>query len=1076
MLQTINRVFTHSTSFKRRGKGDNENSGDKSPLSGKDSAAGDQRPDSPIRLGSPSIAALGESTLKKIVKRSFYGDTSVEPLVDGRGGTGKEVPTEMLAFEIGAIMRRTLEICDSMSEKMLSSLRANLQAPGVVTLISSDLRVLWGLAGYEKHQELRSVACRVAVLGRKCRESRLHRLERLFARLDSTDADYKMFAASSAEGEVLLRFMREQAEATSELKSEMESIQELHSRIQEYGEWNSLQDMVTQGKLVEKLQGHCLWAYHLDFLVQLLIIAACYVRKKIFAAFGHGMCPPRIREACVGEAGLALHYANVVVLLERIIQQPDEVLGPTRDELYEMLPRNIQYLLRVQLQDALNFQADGRVEANLKRGLLLLPTMAHNTITWHSLHTPGAALDSSEAVFQVQTFYFANLQAVNATLVDVLLGLCRICGVESPIGCVSTQVPASLDYTQLVAEKVAEAERQFRKACGMDERDEDWFGGEVTKVHDDSCQARRAQTPRGGEAAPVASAVSVVSAASDVEGGRSGSAGGGGGVNGGSDGTGSPAFVTPPESPASAVSLPSAIPVSRSEGGGVERKGGAGRRERGRTDGRDGEEQSQSLEERGGMKAGREEELGEAEQCGKSRTGGGRAKKSSQGAASSSSGRVRSRSKLQQENELPRAQTAPTAETTAVTSVHNGRDSGGDCGGSNTSGINSTSGTESPFRVPSRPSSGRPTRSRPSSSRFKGSDASGSAAGAGAAVGPSDSSSSSPSRLPTPPPPATYSRPRIPSSRSDNSFLQQQGGGGRRGKESMRNSGGGVCKSQSCSPQADRLVVASCASSSPGRPSPGRLSPSDASPSRASPGRGSPRQASGCFSPQGLPFLSPAGTPSPADSPRSSRLGRGEARGDVGGGLGEKEASGGGRGAREATGEGLDETRAMRDRLGDGEQEREAQGEAGLEGATGEARKRSSKSCSWGSQRWGFSKSRSMRVTTAPPATPPRPSTPPASSFSSDLMLAAGVTDWDTESPAVARVDGSLSLDHSLSSSLLSPSLLETRRLRKAMQGGAIVGCFTGGGAAAAMDSESEAEGGRRGGGGSRCEDCELNK
>ncbi|CAI5966922.1 unnamed protein product [Closterium sp. NIES-65] len=887
MLQTINRVFTHSTSFKRRGKGDHENSGDKSPLSGKYSAAGDQRPDSPIRLGSPSIAALGESTLKKIVNRSFYGDTSVEPLVDGRGGTGKEVPTEMLAFEIGAIMRRTLEICDSMSEKMLSSLRANLQAPGVVTLISSDLRVLWGLAGYEKHQELRSVACRVAVLGRKCRESRLHRLERLFARLDSTDADYKMFAASSAEGEVLLRFMREQAEATSELKSEMESIQELHSRIQEYGEWNSLQEMVTQGKLVEKLQGHCLWAYHLDFLVQLLIIAACYVRKKIFAAFGHGMCPPRIREACVGEAGLALHYANVVVLLERIIQQPDEVLGPTRDELYEMLPRNIQYLLRVQLQDSLNFQADGRVEANLKRGLLLLPTMAHNTITWHSLHTPGAALDSSETVFQVQTFYFANLQAVNATLVDVLLGLCRICGVESPIGCVSTQVPASLDYSQLVAEKVAEAERQFRKACGMDERDEDWFGGEVTKVHDDSCQARRAQTPRGGEAAPVASAVSVVSAAS----------------------------------------------------GSVVREKGL----------------------------------------------------------------------------------------------------------------------------------------QPSSSRFKGTDASGPPAAAAAAaaaagvggVGPCGSSSSSPSRLPTPPPPATYSRPRIPSSRSDSSFLQQQGGGGQRGKESMRNSGGGVCKSQSCSPQADRLVVASCASSSPGRPSPGRLSPSDASPSRASPSRGSPGQASGCFSPQGLPFLSPAGTPSPADSPRSSRLGRGEARGNVGEGLGEGEARGEGRGAREATGEVLGGRGATGDGQGEGEQERETQGGAELEAATGEARKRNSRS-SWGSQRWGFGKSRSMRVTTAPPATPPRPSTPPPSSFSSDPMLAAGATDWDTESPAVARVDGSLSPDHSLSSSLLSPSLLETRRLRKAMQGGAIVGCFTGGGAAAALDSESEAEGGRRARGGSR--------
>ena len=70
--------------------------------------------------------------------------------------------------------------------------------------------------------------------------------------------------------------------------------------------------------------------------------------------------------------------------------------------MYEMLPRNIQYLLRVQLQDELNFSADGRVEANLKRGLLLLPTMAHNTIHWHSLHTPGTTFDASELVYQVQ--------------------------------------------------------------------------------------------------------------------------------------------------------------------------------------------------------------------------------------------------------------------------------------------------------------------------------------------------------------------------------------------------------------------------------------------------------------------------------------------------------------------------------------------------------------------------------------------------------------------------------------------------------------------------------------------------
>ncbi|CAI5526131.1 unnamed protein product [Closterium sp. Naga37s-1] len=569
MYKTINKVF-HNHGGKKKTRGEASDSINRSHSSEKSqnavpyagtpipqhvavAAAQDLRPDSPLRLGSPSIAAIGEATLKKIVKRAFYGEGSGAP-----AGRLKEVPTEMLAFEIGSIMRRMLEIYDSMAEKMLSSLRSNLQAPGVVTLISNDLRVLWGLAGYEKHEELRVVAARVAVLGRKGADVRLRRLERVLAHLDSPDANYKDFAVSSAEGEVLLRFMREQAEATNTLKAEMEAIQLLHSRIQEYGEWNSLQEMVTQGKLVEKLQGHCLWAYNLDYLVQvnshlhrlalvpchpplnvatpsprpppararaqLLVVAACYVRKKIFASFGHGMCPARIRDASLGSAGLALHYANVVVLLERIIQQPDAVLGPTRDELYDMLPRCIQYLLRVQLQDPLNFTADGRVEANLKRGLLLLPTMAHNTIHWHSLHTPGAALDFGEMVFQVQTFYYANVAAVNATLVDVLLGLCRICGVEAPIGSISLHAPATADYSLALARSQEEDERGFRRQWGMEAREEDWFGGQVFKVADERRAPRRDAAQRGAQQG--------VHTGGFAEGGGYG----GGGYGGGNDG------------------------------------------------------------------------------------------------------------------------------------------------------------------------------------------------------------------------------------------------------------------------------------------------------------------------------------------------------------------------------------------------------------------------------------------------------------------------------------------------------------------------------------------------------------
>ncbi|GJP76677.1 hypothetical protein CLOP_g7121 [Closterium sp. NIES-67] len=190
---------------------------------------------SPLRLGSPSLIGLGDGQLKKMVKRMFPpnpgggfkgfwgvgggGGGSLGSGGGGGGGGGGSVKTEVLAFEIGSVMRRSLEIYDSMGEKTLASLRSNLQAPGVVTLVSSDLRLLWNLAGVEKLLELQRVAARVAVLGRKWPQCTLHTLGDLFPLLHCPDSDLST------------------------------------SPIQEYGEWNKLQDMVAQGKSVEKL--HC---------------------------------------------------------------------------------------------------------------------------------------------------------------------------------------------------------------------------------------------------------------------------------------------------------------------------------------------------------------------------------------------------------------------------------------------------------------------------------------------------------------------------------------------------------------------------------------------------------------------------------------------------------------------------------------------------------------------------------------------------------------------------------------------------------------------------------------------------
>ena len=127
MYKTINKVFSSGGG---KGKGDrpsfrSSSASDRSSGGGFFAAAAasvERNSESP-RVGSPSA---GEGTLKKLV-RKLFPDDAVAVLGASKVPKGKVVRAEMLAFEISSIMRRMLEIYDSMSETMLASLRSNLQ-------------------------------------------------------------------------------------------------------------------------------------------------------------------------------------------------------------------------------------------------------------------------------------------------------------------------------------------------------------------------------------------------------------------------------------------------------------------------------------------------------------------------------------------------------------------------------------------------------------------------------------------------------------------------------------------------------------------------------------------------------------------------------------------------------------------------------------------------------------------------------------------------------------------------------------------------------------------------------------
>ncbi|KAJ4970459.1 hypothetical protein NE237_003558 [Protea cynaroides] len=134
----------------------------------------------------------------------------------------------------------------------------------------------------------------------------------------------------------------------------------------------------------------------------------------------------------LGGAALALHYANMIVVIEKLVTSP-HLIGPdARDDLYNMLPTSVRMALRARLKSytnnlALSFcDAVLAVEWNdaMARILEWLAPLAHNMIRWHSERNfEQQNFVSRTNVLLVQTLYFANQARTEAAITELLVGL-----------------------------------------------------------------------------------------------------------------------------------------------------------------------------------------------------------------------------------------------------------------------------------------------------------------------------------------------------------------------------------------------------------------------------------------------------------------------------------------------------------------------------------------------------------------------------------------------------------------------------------------------------------------------------
>ncbi|XVE75507.1 hypothetical protein DITRI_Ditri12bG0099200 [Diplodiscus trichospermus] len=134
----------------------------------------------------------------------------------------------------------------------------------------------------------------------------------------------------------------------------------------------------------------------------------------------------------LGASALALHYANVIIVIEKLAASPHLIGHDARDDLYNMLPASVRAALRVRLKPYAKSLASSVYDTELAGEwteamsaiLEWLAPLAHNMIRWQSERSFEQQNFVSRAnVLLVQTLYFANREKTEAAITEILVGL-----------------------------------------------------------------------------------------------------------------------------------------------------------------------------------------------------------------------------------------------------------------------------------------------------------------------------------------------------------------------------------------------------------------------------------------------------------------------------------------------------------------------------------------------------------------------------------------------------------------------------------------------------------------------------
>ncbi|KAK9012677.1 hypothetical protein V6N11_040716 [Hibiscus sabdariffa] len=389
------------------------------------------------RLGKAGSVGLGKAV--EVLDTLGSSMTSLNPnagFASGVATKGNEL--SILAFEVANTIVKGSNLMHSLSRRNIRHLKeVVLLTDGVQNLISKDMDELLRIVAADKREELKIFSGEVIRFGNRSKDRQWHSLERYFEKISKELSPQKQL---KEEAELVIEQLMISVQYTAELYQELQILDKF--------ELDYLRKRQEEDNSAGTLKGDSLAILRADLkgqrkhVMEKLVDIVHYLILEIHYAFGsneyevsaEGSVSSRQR---LGPAGLALHYANIIMQIDTLVARSSSIPANTRDALYQNLPPSIKSTLRSKLQSS-HVKEEltvKEVKDEMEKTLHWLVPLATNTAKAHhgfgwvgEWANTGSELNRKPSagpteVIRIETLHHADKERTETYILEQLLWL-----------------------------------------------------------------------------------------------------------------------------------------------------------------------------------------------------------------------------------------------------------------------------------------------------------------------------------------------------------------------------------------------------------------------------------------------------------------------------------------------------------------------------------------------------------------------------------------------------------------------------------------------------------------------------